>query len=47
MKYQDAVHTNRYFSELTARLERAREGGRVAEELELIGAELELGVFPW
>jgi hypothetical protein len=43
----DAVHTSRYFAELTSRLERAREAGRVAEELEFIRVELELGVFPW
>jgi RHS repeat-associated protein len=43
----DAVHTARYFSELTQRLERAREAGRVWEELEFIRVELQLGVFPW
>ena len=43
----DAVHTARYFSELTERLERAREAGRVLEELEFIRLELQLGMFPW
>jgi RHS repeat-associated protein len=43
----DAVHTARYFNELTDRLERAREADRVLEELEFIRIELELGVFPW
>jgi WXG100 family type VII secretion target len=42
----DAVHTNRYFNELTSRLERAREADRVAEEMEIIRGELQLGIFP-
>jgi hypothetical protein len=42
----DSVHTTRYFTELTERLERAREADRVAEEMEFIRLELQLGRFP-
>jgi hypothetical protein len=42
----DAVHTNVYIRELTARLEAAAENGTVEEELLTIKLLLESGDFP-
>jgi hypothetical protein len=42
----DSIHTNRYMTELTNRLEMAQEADRVVEELELIKIQIELGIFP-
>lgn len=42
----DSIHTTRYMTELTGRLESAQAADRVVDEMQLVKLEIELGIFP-